>query len=531
MTLSLNDIEILKTAGEFHEKKVSKETRERFKGYTRVTSEIFKEVTQICGIPIVGSLLSIGWAYYDRNKDKKRDEIIKELSDLVNEIKNLNEKQLRDINKNHNVSLNYLYEIKIDLQEIKEKVYKIDDTTRRTESKIDELLRIAKEPISVKPEENLDKKERIQKLIKEEGYEWVERTIHESKVSDAEKFFYEGNVYYYSDKFEMAEEMYRKAIELKPEFAPPHNNLGIVYQRLSNFKKAIICHGKALDIFKEIGDLSGESKCYGNLGAAYHSLGDFKKAIEFHNKSLKMKKEIGDQAGESVDYTNLGNAYHSLGDFKKAIEFHNKSLKMKKEIGDQAGESKCYGNLGAAYHSLGDFKKAIEFHNKSLKMKKEIGDQAGESKCYGNLGLAYANLGDFKKALIYHNKALKIAKDISDRVWESACYGNLGTVYHTLGDFKKAIEFHNKALKIAKEIGDLSGGSKCYTNLGNAYHSLGDSKKALIFYEKAVPIFKKTNQFHYLKLVYENMAIAYRKMNNHEKVGEYKKMAENLIGI
>jgi len=451
MTLSLNDIEILKTAGEFHEKKVSKETRERFKGYTRVTSEIFKEVTQICGIPIVGSLLSIGWAYYDRNKDKKRDEIIKELSDLVNEIKNLNEKQLRDINKNHNVSLNYLYEIKIDLQEIKEKVYKIDDTTRRTESKIDELLRIAKEPISVKPEENLDKKERIQKLIKEEGYEWVERTIHESKVSDAEKFFYEGNVYYYSDKFEMAEEMYRKAIELKPEFAPPHNNLGIVYQRLSNFKKAIICHGKALDIFKEIGDLSGESKCYGNLGAAYHSLGDFKKAIEFHNKSLKMKKEIG--------------------------------------------------------------------------------DQAGESKCYGNLGLAYANLGDFKKALIYHNKALKIAKDISDRVWESACYGNLGTVYHTLGDFKKAIEFHNKALKIAKEIGDLSGGSKCYTNLGNAYHSLGDSKKALIFYEKAVPIFKKTNQFHYLKLVYENMAIAYRKMNNHEKVGEYKKMAENLIGI
>jgi len=491
MTLSLNDIEILKTAGEFHEKKVSKETRERFKGYTRVTSEIFKEVTQICGIPIVGSLLSIGWAYYDRNKDKKRDEIIKELSDLVNEIKNLNEKQLRDINKNHNVSLNYLYEIKIDLQEIKEKVYKIDDTTRRTESKIDELLRIAKEPISVKPEENLDKKERIQKLIKEEGYEWVERTIHESKVSDAEKFFYEGNVYYYSDKFEMAEEMYRKAIELKPEFAPPHNNLGIVYQRLSNFKKAIICHGKALDIFKEIGDLSGESKCYGNLGAAYHSLGDFKKAIEFHNKSLKMKKEIGDQAGESVDYTNLGNAYHSLGDFKKAIEFHNKSLKMKKEIGDQSGESKCYGNLG----------------------------------------LAYANLGDFKKALIYHNKALKIAKDISDRVWESACYGNLGTVYHTLGDFKKAIEFHNKALKIAKEIGDLSGGSKCYTNLGNAYHSLGDSKKALIFYEKAVPIFKKTNQFHYLKLVYENMAIAYRKMNNHEKVGEYKKMAENLIGI
>ena len=72
---------------------------------------------------------------------------------------------------------------------------------------------------------------------------------------------------------------------------------------------------------------------YTNLGVAYQSLGDFRKAIEFHENSLKIDKEIGDKAGESKCYTNLGVAYYSLGDFKKAIEFPENSLKFLKKSG------------------------------------------------------------------------------------------------------------------------------------------------------------------------------------------------------
>ena len=44
-----------------------------------------------------------------------------------------------------------------------------------------------------------------------------------------------------------------------------------------------------------MGDKAGESRCYTNLGVAYESLGDYTKAIEYHEKALVIKKEIKDK--------------------------------------------------------------------------------------------------------------------------------------------------------------------------------------------------------------------------------------------
>ena len=102
-------------------------------------------------------------------------------------------------------------------------------------------------------------------------------------------------------------------------------------------------HEKHLKIAKEIGDRAGEG-AYGNLGIAYQSLGDFQKAIEYHEKRLKIAKEIGDRAGEGGAYGNLGIAYSH--DYRKAIDYHGK-LQKKSVI----GEGRAYGNLGIAYES------------------------------------------------------------------------------------------------------------------------------------------------------------------------------------
>ena len=54
-----------------------------------------------------------------------------------------------------------------------------------------------------------------------------------------------------------------------------------------------------MKIAKEIGGKYGESSCYVNLGIAYQSLGDYTKAIEYYEKALVIKKEIKDKDGES----------------------------------------------------------------------------------------------------------------------------------------------------------------------------------------------------------------------------------------
>ncbi|XP_044172189.1 tetratricopeptide repeat protein 28-like [Acropora millepora] len=63
-----------------------------------------------------------------------------------------------------------------------------------------------------------------------------------------------------------------------------------------------------------------EGQAYENLGIAYNSLGDFRKAIEYHKKHLKIEIEIGDRAGEATAYHNIGNGYSGLGQFDIAVK-------------------------------------------------------------------------------------------------------------------------------------------------------------------------------------------------------------------
>ena len=299
-----------------------------------------------------------------------------------------------------------------------------------------------------------------------------------------------------------------------------YGNLGNSCHSLGDFKKAIEYHERDLKIAKEVRDRAGEGRSYGNLGNAYDSLGDFKKAIEYHERDLKIAIDVEDRAGEGSSYGNLGNAYHSLGDFKKAIEYHGRRLKIAKEVGDRDGEGQSYDNLGNAYRSLGHFKEAIEYHECGLKIAREVGDRAGEGRSCGNLGNAYDSLGDFKKAIEYHERHLKIVEEVGDRAGEGKSYGNLGIAYHGLGDFIKAIEYHERHLKIAKEVGDRAGEGRSYCNVGNAYQSLGDFKKAIVYHEHDLKIVKEVGDRAGEGRSYGNLGNAYHSLGDFTKAIE-----------
>jgi CHAT domain-containing protein/tetratricopeptide (TPR) repeat protein len=218
------------------------------------------------------------------------------------------------------------------------------------------------------------------------------------------------------------------------------------------------------------------------LGLAYNFLGQYQKAIEFHQQSLEISRQIGDRQGEAASLNNLGTAYQSLGQFHRAIEFHQQSLEISRKIGNSQGEAISLGNLGNAYDSLGQYQKALEFHQESLVIKREIGDRQGEAASLGNLGAAYQSLGQYQKASEFNQQYLEISREIGSRRGEAASLGNLGNAYQSLGQYQKAIEFYQQYLEISREIGDRVGESSSLNNLGNTFlktHQLAEAETAL----------------------------------------------------
>ncbi len=130
-----------------------------------------------------------------------------------------------------------------------------------------------------------------------------------------------------------------------------------------------------------------EGVMLGNLGIAYENLGDYTKAIERYQQELQIAREIGDRRGEGNALGNLGLAYENLGDYTKAIEHYQQALQIDREIGDRRGEGDALGNLGNAYDNLGDYTKAIEYHQQRLQIAARSATGAGRGLRWATWGM------------------------------------------------------------------------------------------------------------------------------------------------
>ncbi|MCY7334330.1 MAG: CHAT domain-containing protein, partial [Pseudanabaena sp. CAN_BIN31] len=207
-----------------------------------------------------------------------------------------------------------------------------------------------------------------------------------------------------------------------------------------------------LAITREIKDRQSEGASLGNLGLAYDSLGKYDKAIEFQLQSLAITREIKDRLGEGAALGNLGNAYDSLGKYDKAIEFQLQYLAIAKEIKDRLGEGQSLGNLGRAYNSLGKYEKAIEFYLQSLAIAREIKDRSGEMIGFNNLGYAYRSLERNQESLLAFQKALDIAKEIGSRYVEGNTLENIGNLFNNLKQPELAILFYKQSVNVIESI-------------------------------------------------------------------------------
>ena len=334
-----------------------------------------------------------------------------------------------------------------------------------------------------------------------------------------------------------------KALEIRKEIlgekhadtASSYNNIGVDYSCLKNNDESLKYYNKALEIRKEVlGEKHTDTaSSYDNIGVVYNNLGEYDKALEYYLKALEIRKEVlGEKhTNTATSYNNLGTVYYSLGECDKALEYYNKALEIRKEVlGEKHPDiADSYDNMGIVYRKLGDYDKALEYHNKALEIRKDVlGEKHPDTaNSYNNIGVVYANLGDYDKALKYFNKALEIRKEVlvEKHPNTAGSYNNIGVVYHNLENYNKALEYFNKALEIRKAVlGEKHPDTAdSYNNIGNVYRNLGEYDKALEYFNKALEI-KKTvlgENHPDTAMSYNNIGTAYANLGDYDKVLDY----------
>jgi predicted O-linked N-acetylglucosamine transferase (SPINDLY family) len=111
--------------------------------------------------------------------------------------------------------------------------------------------------------------------------------------NDPVYYFDRGNLLFTHEKYDEAIAAFRRSIELRPDFAEAHNNLGMALSRIGDTAAAAACYIRALKLVPD------HAPAHNNLGCAFILLGELAAAIHHYKRAISIDPE------RSSAYTNL----------------------------------------------------------------------------------------------------------------------------------------------------------------------------------------------------------------------------------
>jgi tetratricopeptide (TPR) repeat protein len=166
-----------------------------------------------------------------------------------------------------------------------------------------------------------------------------------------------GNVLMAQGKFDMAANMFQRAITLVPDYADAYNNFGEALGELKQFTKAIDAFNRAVALDPKL------LKARYNIAVSYDRLGNFKYSEFVFRTLIKNSPDYG------LAYDGLAVTLSKSGRAKDAIALHEKAISLNPK------DPSYYYNLAISYLILGNTPKAMEQEQKLKAIDSGVADR------------------------------------------------------------------------------------------------------------------------------------------------------------
>ncbi|MCX7832937.1 MAG: tetratricopeptide repeat protein [Ignavibacteria bacterium] len=316
-----------------------------------------------------------------------------------------------------------------------------------------------------------------------------------------------GDAYYDRETYKVAIEKYKKALSIKPKYAPAFYGLGRAYYKLylitddeekkkeyynesfKSYESAISADPKFAEAYYEKGYLlfivgrynlaedafSTYSELKPNSARGKYYLARSKFNLRKYDDAEKIFLGIInlDTAYISECYRYLGKIYNEKpsNDSATVVENYKKSLNYYEKIKESDLDLDDYINFIEMYSNkyVKDFDNALKYYNKGVGAYPQSGELDFE------MGRGYFNNEILEPAITYFEKA------ISKNYKNGAVYLYLGLAYNYIKDYESAI----KNLLISTEYKPTS---VAYIFIAKSYRALDDKDNAIKYYEKTLEV-------------------------------------------
>ena len=269
---------------------------------------------------------------------------------------------------------------------------------------------------------------------------------------DAYAYYLKGREYYYrysKQDNENAIELFKKALELDPNYALAYAGLGDAYaQRTSRFgfptawvDSSIAVSSKAISLDPTL------AEGYKALGLGYYRKGWIRRSLETYRKAVELNPNYWPAVG------NIGDCNMIIGKFDEALPWYKRALPLNPMF------PFYYWNFGEVYAKLDDCGKAAEWYNKALALQPDF------IPALLGLGGIHLRRGEYQQAIDQAQKVLSIQSD------DPAGFYLAGSAELLRGNLAEAERYFEKGIAVDSVYGPN-------TELGYVYWKAGRRDEA-----------------------------------------------------
>jgi tetratricopeptide (TPR) repeat protein len=288
---------------------------------------------------------------------------------------------------------------------------------------------------------------------------------------EAYNYFLRGYEEQYKHYYDEARKLYKKAIELDPDFAFAHLCLGQTDYTLGYIEEGNAEFEKAMSLREKTTE-----KERMRIEAAYAEY------IEADpEKGFRILSEIARKyPKEKWAYLMLGSYYRRRNDFDKALDAYNIALKLDPDYG------LVFNGLGYLYGDREEFDKAVEY------FEKYAAASPGDANPLDSIAELYFKMGDLDKAITKYREALETKPDFFGAYWR------ISYIFALKEDYAEAVNWQNRYIDVAPSPGRKAQGflARGFFNLwlGKFDQALLDVQEAMVLFEKVGAEIAKGNE-------------------------------------
>jgi glycosyltransferase involved in cell wall biosynthesis/tetratricopeptide (TPR) repeat protein len=277
----------------------------------------------------------------------------------------------------------------------------------------------------------------------------------------ATEYWQQAEQYIQQKKWEAAIAAYQKGLELEPQNAKAHHQLGDLWLKLDRPEKAIICYQQALDINPK------SAWSYHNFSVVLGNLDRWEAAIAAHEKVAELKPDFWELSGANADFLVQ---YHLGRVLVKQERWEAAIAPLRKSVALNSQHHLAWHYLGEALSKQGLLDESIESYQQAIQLK--------PSFFWAQIKLADVLQAQerFEESILHYQSALKTNPG---NFW---AYANLGQAYARCGSFEQAAEIYQQAIQINPKM-DIA-----YLRLAEVFEKQGKFDAAVKTYEKAATV-------------------------------------------